>query len=335
MYIIIPAFEPDNKMLKLITEIQQQSQYAVLIVNDGSSERCHSVFKQATEKGCIVLTHETNLGKGASLKTAFFYLLINHPEEDVICADCDGQHRWKDIKHIADTLPNHRHQIILGTREFVGNVPIRSLIGNKLTKSVFSLVSGYKVKDTQTGLRGFSSDMLPWLIQIKGNRYEYEMQQLLDAQSSGFSIFNVPVKTIYENNNKGSHFRPIVDSIRIYLPILKFILTSISCGFLDFIFLFLLNWLTNNLLLSVIGARIISSFCNYMLNKNIVFQTKRTNNKNSAIKYYGLVIYILACNYLMLEFFTHIVLIPLIASKIMTEIILFVNSYYAQKRFIF
>ncbi len=336
MKIIIPAYEPDKNLLTLIRNIKENSNYDIIIVNDGSSNKCDFIFSKAENEGCIVLIHEINLGKGAALKTAFKYILNNNIETDgVVCADCDGQHTWQDIMRIAEAVIWHKSSIILGCREFSGSVPARSLIGNKITKVVFSFISGSKVTDTQTGLRGFSVNMLSWLLQIKGNRYEYEMNQLLEAKASGYEIFGIPIETIYENNNKSSHFRPIFDSIKIYLPILKFGLSSASCGIIDFISLFLISWLTGNLLVSVVGARVLSSFCNYLLNKNIVFRANKRYKAGYLIKYYSLAAIILICNYLMMDLFTAIFAMTLLISKILTECILFLFSYYAQKKYIF
>jgi len=198
--------------------------------------------------------------------------VYENPEDTgIVCADCDGQHSWNDIKKIAESIIWHKNSIILGCREFTGSVPLKSLIGNKITRSIFALTAGKLISDTQTGLRGFSTELLPWLIQLKGNRYEYEMNQLLEAKASGYELFSIPIKTIYTNNNKSSHFHPIRDSITIYFPIIKFSLSSISSGLVDFILLFVLNWFTQNLFISVIAARTISSIFNYVINRNIVF----------------------------------------------------------------
>ncbi|MFS0777499.1 glycosyltransferase family 2 protein [Neobacillus sp. 3P2-tot-E-2] len=156
MIVIIPAYQPDEKMLRLIDEIQKNSNYSILVVNDGSTESCRPIFSQAKMKGSMVLSHESNQGKGAALKTAFSNIGNHHPDEDgVVCADCDGQHSWEDIQRIAEAIPSHQQTILLGSREFVGSVPLKSLIGNTVTRKIFSFVSGYKINDTQTGLRGF------------------------------------------------------------------------------------------------------------------------------------------------------------------------------------
>ncbi len=335
MKIIIPAYQPDTRMLKLINDIKSNSNYEIIIVNDGSSIKYQSVFEKAMELGCTVLHHKNNQGKGAALKTAFRYLINIKETDGFICADCDGQHKWTDIKKVAESIPFNPNAIILGCRKFVGQVPIKSMLGNKITRAIFSLITGQRISDTQTGLRGFSASMLPWLIQLEGNRYEYEMNQLLEAKKANFSFHCIPIETIYENNNDGSHFNPVLDSIRVFLPIIKFSMSSLSCGLIDFTFLFLLQSIFDHLLVSVIGARLISSFCNYMLNQHFVFQAKSEKKTSSLTQYYLLVIVILGFNYLLISFFKEGLHLPLVWSKILTEGLLFCFSYIVQNKLIF
>lgn len=335
MNIVIPAYQPDIRILQLIEQIKANSDYEIIIVNDGSELKCVPIFEKCVEIGCIVLTHEKNQGKGAALRTAFTYLLENKCTDGFICADCDGQHTWADIKKLAETIPSYPTSIVLGCRKFVGKVPLKSMIGNKLTRAVFSLITGNKISDTQTGLRGFSPSMLPWLVALKGNRYEYEMNQLLEAKEAGYQFYSIPIETIYENNNEGSHFHPIRDSIRIYLPILKFSMSSIACGILDFILLFLIKGLSHNLLFAVVAARVISSLCNYLLNKHLVFDVKSDKKHASLVQYYMLAVCILILNYLLISFLNVTLNLPLVISKILTEGILFGISYTVQHRFIF
>lgn len=335
MIIIIPAYDPDDRLISLIHNIKENCGYDIVIVNDGSSPSCSKIFRKANHLGCTVLDHENNRGKGAALKTAFSYLISNHPEENIVCADCDGQHTWQDILKIAHTITAHPRSIILGCREFVGRVPARSLLGNKITSFVYSKIAKSKISDTQTGLRGFSSHMLPWLVTIQGTHYEYEMNQLLESREAGYDLFCVPIETIYENNNVTSHFHPIKDSFRIYLPIMKFVLSSISCGIIDFVALFLFNGLTRNLLLSVVAARIISSLCNYFINRTIVFHTQSQSHRSSIVKYYALVLFILVCNYSLINLFVNMVGLPLVVGKLATECILYLLSYIIQHRIVF
>ncbi len=337
--IVIPAYEPDNKLLTLIDSLKSRPDFGrelnILIVNDGSSPNYNRIFSEAARKGCSLLTHEKNLGKGAALKTAFSHLIETGYQGFIVCADCDGQHRPEDIQKVAASLPGNTNSLVLGCRDFVGKVPLKSRLGNLLTGAIYSFISGQNLKDTQTGLRAFSSELLPWLVSIKGSRYEYEMNQLLEAKGAHVKLCCVPIETVYENKNSGSHFHPVRDSIRIYLPILKYLLSSLMAGGIDFILLFLFMKLSDSLLFSVIAARVISSAVNFFCNKILVFEKKELSLKESLVKYYLLAAFILLCNYTLIHFFTYVVHMPLLAGKILTEIILFFFGYQIQRLYIF
>ena len=127
----------------------------------------------------------------------------------------------EDIVKINDYLLQNGG-FVIGSRAFVGDVPLRSRFGNTVTRGVYHLVSGVKVQDTQTGLRGFDRSLLEWLLLIPGDRYEYEMNMLMSAARDGIEIGEVPIETVYEGKNESSHFRPLHDSVKIYKEIFRF-----------------------------------------------------------------------------------------------------------------
>ncbi|WOO36222.1 bifunctional glycosyltransferase family 2/GtrA family protein [Anaerocolumna sp. AGMB13020] len=337
--IVIPAYEPDEKLLILIDSLKNTlrntTDFDILIINDGSSSEYDTIFTAASKKGCRILSHRINQGKGAALKTGFSYLLNSGFKGAIVCADCDGQHRPSDILKVSAALKNDSRLLVLGCRDFIGKIPLKSIIGNKLTSLLYTMISGQNLKDTQTGLRAFSSELLPWLLQINGNRYEYEMNQLLEAKDSNIVLQCIPIETIYENRNEGTHFHPVKDSFRIYLPIFKYLFSSLLAGSIDFILLFLFMKLTNNLLFSVVISRMISSVINFLCNKQLVFNKSKVSTGESFVKYYLLAGFMLLCNYYLIRFFTFGISLPLTFSKIVTEVLLFLLSYKIQKNYIF
>jgi putative flippase GtrA len=170
---------------------------------------------------------------------------------------------------------------------------------------------------------------------VDGKRFEYELNLLLKSKESGISIKQVPIATIYDNNNKGTHFRTINDSVRVIMPLLKFCGSSITSGILDFILLFLFQWLTGSLFWGVVLARVVSSIFNYSVNKKLVFSAKNISHTRSAPGYFSLVIVIMLLNYCLIAFMTKIIGIPDVPAKLLTEITLFTMSYTVQKFFIF
>lgn len=335
MTILIPAYEPTEKMLTLILELQAKTNYKILIIDDGSGESYQNLFAQAETYGCMVLHHNKNLGKGAALKTGYKYLLSEDNSDKVICVDSDGQHHVDDIIKIANSFDENKTEMVLGVRQFSGKVPLKSRFGNMVSAFFFRMATGITINDTQTGLRAYPYELLPWLCSVDGNRFEYELNLLLSAKKSGIGIKQIPITTIYDDNNKGTHFRPIRDSIRVFLPLIKFCGSSLTSAILDFILLFLFQALTGSLFLGVVIARIISSVFNYSVNKALVFKSDNLSNRQSAPKYFSLVIIIMLANYCLLALMTKFVGIPDVPAKLLTEITLFFASYTMQRLFVF
>ena len=217
--ILIPAYNPDHKLLTLLNDLKQKQINHIVVIDDGSD--CKNIFKQL-EPLCTILTHAKNKGKGAALKTGLSYIKNNLKNIlGVITVDADGQHEISDILKVIDSFRQHSNCLVLGTRNFKENtVRLRSLIGNKLTKRLLKLRHKLDISDTQTGLRAIPTNIISEILEIKFNGYEFEMKMLLKTKKWGLKIKETPIKTIYLNKNESSHFNPILDSIKIYFVLL-------------------------------------------------------------------------------------------------------------------
>ncbi|HEY0002410.1 MAG TPA: glycosyltransferase family 2 protein, partial [Actinoplanes sp.] len=91
-----------------------------------------------------------------------------------------------------------------------------------VTQALFRAATGRGVQDTQTGLRAYPASLLGWLRTIPGERFEYEMNVLLEAARAGHRIEEVVITTTYLDENASSHFSPLSDSARIYWPLLRY-----------------------------------------------------------------------------------------------------------------
>ena len=240
---LIPAYQPDEKLITLLEELNANTDYDIFVVNDGSRKECDEIFNAAARYSTI-LVHEVNRGKGAALKTGISYILENTDCEGVVTLDSDGQHTVTDTKRTVEALEEHPDSLIVGGRLFTGKVPLRSKFGNAVTRGVFKMSTGVGVHDTQTGLRAFSRKLMPELAELKGDRYEYEMNVLLECTEKSIPIFEIPIETIYIEENKSSHFNPLKDSWKIYKLIIKFgaptLLLFIASSLLSFVIDFLL-----------------------------------------------------------------------------------------------
>lgn len=341
MIILIPAYEPDQQLPALIRSIRSaEPSVPILVVDDGSGPDYRHVFDGVRALGCDVISYGRNRGKGFALKTGFGFIADNLPGHDVVCADSDGQHTVVDILRMAATLQENRAEhrwatMVLGSRSFTGNVPARSRLGNSATKALFTLATGERIPDTQTGLRGYPSAMIPWLRSVRGDRYEYELNLLLEARNSGYAIQSVEIATVYLDHNSGSHFRPFADSVRIYAPLLKFLASSFTAFLLDTILFLLLTLVIDSLLLAVLGARAVSSVVNFMVNRNVVFEHGRDKPaRATGLRYFSLAAVLLAANFGLIWLLEASGL-PALPAKILAEVILLAASFAVQQRWLF
>ena len=289
--ILIPALEPDDRLPAYADQLLAAGFQHVVIVDDGSSQKSQPIFDGlAARPGVTVLHHDMNHGKGVALKTGFTWMRDNLPDiSGVICADSDGQHTVADCVRLAQALAEGKEAMYLGARDFnLPNIPPRSRSGNKITSAVFKLLYGQYLPDTQTGLRAFRRQELQFMIDVPGERYEYEMQQLIACARRGLPMISVTIETIYENNNAGSHFHPIRDSWRIYKVMLgsffKFMAASLTGWVVDQGVTHVMYYQVLKALkvsadvispISTTVARVVSIIVNYLLNRKLVFKSKK------------------------------------------------------------
>ena len=336
---LIPAYKPTDELLNLVVQLSD-AHFKIVIVDDGSGEEYREIFS-ASKRFADVLVHEANRGKGRALKTGLAYINRHFENNPVIVTmDADGQHSVSDAIKVADAAIRSRDSLILGCRRFDGDVPARSRFGNNCTRFVYRIMTGVKVSDTQTGLRAFRAELIPIMLNVHGNRYEYEMNVLLDCSRRKIPIKEVEIKTIYFDNNSGSHFNTVKDSILIYKDIFKFAASSAASFVIDYGTYSLLAAVTAGLgsyisiPLSNITARLISSTVNYSINKRFVFENKDSVTK-TATQYFTLAAVILAGNTMLLSILVNNLELNKYAAKIITEITFFTLSWFTQKHLIF
>lgn len=338
--IIIPAYCPDENLLKLIYEIREKSQFPVVVVDDGSGEKYNNIFILAERvNNCLIYRNKINLGKGAALKNGVKYARIKYPyNSGYITCDADGQHSVEDILAIAKVLIENRNCLILGIRDFsLANVPKKSRIGNFISSIGFYLITGTKCYDTQTGLRGIQREHEDIFLSVPGNRYEFEMNFLTTMAKMKIEIKEVKIKTIYLDENKASHYRALKDSLLIFAGLLKYIVSSLLSAVVDlalftFLHMTIFKYINLGLLISTIVARICSGVINFALNQKWVFNGSKTLGE--AIKYAILFITQMIVSGVLVTILTPI-LVNATLTKILVDSVLFIVSYIIQKNIIF
>ena len=349
--ILIPSLEPDERLPAYIQKLKEGGFAHIVVIDDGSGEAYQPIFSEVDAvEDTVVLHHEVNKGKGVALKTGYRYIMDNMPDiTGVITADADGQHTVRDCLRLAEQLEKGERALYLGSRDFnLENVPPKSRSGNKITSTVFKLLYGQYLPDTQTGLRAFRKEELPFMAEVEGERYEYEMKVLIACSRARIPMIPITIETIYENENEGTHFHPIRDSWRIYKVIFgsffKFMSVSIICFLIDQILaLILRKWILPpigfargtmlNLQVSGWGARLVSSVINFMMNKKLVFQMKGKAGK-PALKYAILCIAIITVSNAGVWALGQIGMADWLA-KILMDTVLYFASYRFQERWVF
>lgn len=344
--ILIPALNPTDMLVQYVDELIQTGFTNIIVVDDGSKDACGYIFDTISEREeCTVLRHAVNLGKGRALKTGInHYLTTKTVEIGLISVDSDGQHTAGDVVRMARAMENESG-ICLGCRDFsLPSVPPKSRFGNKLTRVMFALLYGMRITDTQTGLRGFSNNALSPLLELAGERFEYETNVLIAAGRKGIPLTEISIDTVYINNNSETHFHPIRDSFKIYRVLLgEFLKYSVGsvCSFLvDISVFYVLSLLlagfhkAEMIWLATIGARIISSLFNYLFNRNVVFGS-REKRRYTMLKYYVLCTVQACVSSILLILAEKITVFPLVALKVIVDSLLFLLSFQVQKHWVF
>ena len=340
--VIIPAYNPDQKLLTLLKQLAEAGFQNIVIIDDGSREENRHIFTQAAEIcDCRILKHHVNLGKGRALKDGFNFVLNELPHcAGAITLDADGQHSIEDAIKCSEELLKHPDTLIMGCRTFTDKtIPLRSRFGNVLTRKVIGMLCGIRVSDTQTGLRGFSRELMKKFLTVSGERFEYEMNMLVKTKELDIKLLEVPIKTIYIEDNKSSHFNPILDSIKIYATFAKYILSALSSFAVDILLFTLLVSMLRGvsdyyIYISTAGARIVSSLINFTLNKKHVFKNS-SQDKLQIVKYYILCTVQMIISAASVNFITKYTGINETAVKAIVDTILFFINYVVQREWVF
>ena len=362
--IVIPSLKPDNRLVELIADLKEKGFRDIVIVDDGSGPSYRHFFEDCEALGCTVLVHEKNRGKGAALKTAASHIRSRFGNDaDMITADADGQHLPEDILKVAHDMEKNPEALVLGSRDFGKGTPWKSLCGNRITSVFFLLTCGRWVKDTQTGLRGIPASLMELAETEEGDRYEYEMNFLMDACLT-HPFHTTTIKTVYFNENKGSHFHPVRDAARVYARFIRFLVSSLG-GFLVDILMFMLflrllpgaSVLSGGgsafylpglfgqytatdaeaealrIVIATVLARLCSGIANFLLNKFYTFRSKK-KAPGEAVRYGILFVCQMAASALFTALVSSMLHAPT-PSKILVDVILFFISYRIQRAWVF
>jgi putative flippase GtrA len=350
LVVVIPSLDPDEKTVDYVNRLIELGFRDIILVNDGSSSEYDHYFDEMGMKSeCTVIKHAVNLGKGRAIKTGLNYFLNHYDRSEypgVVTADSDGQHSPEDTLRVAQKLVENKNSLVLGIRDFNDPlVPAKQRKGRKITTVVFALLYSKIIKDALTGLRGLPYDFSATCLQLPGEGFDYEIGMLITAVREKRVIIEEKIQTIYYNNNDESHFKPVVDSIKIYAlmfkTFVKYSLVSVFSFLIDISLFALFTKLVfvaftpvKAIFYGTLLARILSSLFNFSLNKIFVF-INNSSMKKTIGKYYILSVLQMLVSWLLVTGLFFLLKIDSIGIKIVVDLILFLFSYQVQRRWVF
>lgn len=204
---MIPAYREEAFIEDVVRRVRTHLE-PVVVYDDGSPDATAECARKA---GAIVLRHEGNQGKGATLADGFDWA-VREGFEAVVNLDGDGQHLPEEIPRFLAVASEY--DVIVGNRmsERKG-MPYVRWQTNRFTSAVVSWLAGCAIPDSQCGFRLIHTKV--WTaITVETRNFDFESEFLVEAGRKGFRIGWVPVSTVY--GTEVSKIHPAVDTIRFF-----------------------------------------------------------------------------------------------------------------------
>lgn len=205
VFLVIPAYNEEKTVSAIIEEIASQG-YNVVLVNDGSKDNTLELAMQSQDKypnKIFIVSHMINRGLGAALKTGMS-VALKHGARYILTFDADGQHEISDIPKVVEPLQAGRADVVIGSRPFE-DMPISKSFANYIMNFLTLVFYGCKVKDSQSGLRGFTADAASKM-DIVSAGYGVSSEFIKKIKDNDLRMEEVIITTIYttETQNKGT-----------------------------------------------------------------------------------------------------------------------------------
>lgn len=270
---LIPAYDPGEIIIDVVKATRDQVDQ-VILVNDGSDEKNTTILRSLNDQfeNIVLVEHAINHGKGHAIMTGFSTAMQLECDA-IVMLDSDGQHDPLEISQFIGYARKNNSHFIMGVRSEISKMPLRSKFGNMSMSAVFRVFYGQSIRDTQSGFRFLSAAFAKQILKnVKAGRYETEMKMLTFAAKNNIRIDQVPIKTIYIDENRNSKFRPVNDSLRVLGSLFAYAGVGFASFLLDYgVYLLITYILSGSFLTAHAVSRSISGIFNYYANKRYVF----------------------------------------------------------------
>jgi glycosyltransferase involved in cell wall biosynthesis len=208
--VIVPTYN-NYKTLKRVLDSVLVYTSNIIVVNDGSTDTTAQILENYSN--LVQIHHPKNYGKGKALRNGFKKAIeLNY--NYAITIDSDGQHFASDIPSFINALEQEGDILLIGSRNMTQeNVPKKSSFGNKFSNFWFWFETGNKLEDTQSGYRLYPLNKIP--VRYFTNKFEFEIEVIVRSAWKDIPVRNIPIKVLYDPEERVSHFRPFKDFTRI------------------------------------------------------------------------------------------------------------------------
>ncbi len=222
--VLIPTYNNDRTLKRVVDGVLEYTKH-LIIVNDGATDKTSQILKEYTQLEQIRIPK--NKGKGNALRVGF-KLAEELGYHYAITIDSDGQHFPEDILVFIEELElsETKNVLLIGARNMEQDgVPKKSSFGHKFSNFWYRLETGIDLSDTQSGYRLYPLKEIN-KIKFYTTKFEFEIENIVKAAWRGITVKNVPIKVLYDESERVSHFRPIKDFARISVLNTWFVLVT-------------------------------------------------------------------------------------------------------------
>lgn len=352
MIVIITVNDPDNRLKDAVGALSGGG--VRFVIAESCSEEDASALLSLAAREDVSVTHlPRGTGRGAALKAALSYAGgICSANECVLTLAENASSPASAAKAVAEAWEKQGAGLVLGGFDDDKRMKLPRRVSTKLRRSIFAFTSGARVRDIESGLRAFSSDMIPELLQLKGDSHDFELAVLFHAQRQRYEFAELEFGP---STGPLPERRKFSDSWHVYRTILAFMLSSFGCSIIDYATVMtsstLLPLLSSAIrtdsatsllpifgltvdtkLIALILGRFVGSTCNFLFNRKLVF---RSTGWSSMIKYFTVVAGLLAVNYLLIHLITGEGGVPLWLAQPIVQTALYPLNFLLQRKWVF
>ena len=217
--IIIPAYNEEgglgsvlDHLVSIVTEHLPDTE--IIVVDDGSQDGTAAIA--AGYANITVLSHPTNRGYGAALKTG-----IRHAQSDLICiTDADGTYPNERIPDLLAQLQAEKYDMVVGARTGANvAIPLVRRPAKWVIRQLASYVASEPIPDLNSGLRLFRRDVALRFFNILPDGFSFTTTITLGMLSNNYMVYYLPID--YHARVGNSKIKPIRDTLNFTQLVLR------------------------------------------------------------------------------------------------------------------